>query len=393
MSRQRESQPKNRERVHGSQIAQAHSGAAQPVPLEIRSHLEPLLNHHFGDVRIYSDAAAAATADSLHAKAFTVGQDIAFGAGRYDPHSPQGQRLLMHELAHTVQQQHATPHNASPLEVSQRNDPLERNANAMVSSLGRGSSQMPVASSSGLAVQCEDVNEAEAEYNLNPTDPNAHITMPVLDGLAKAEVDTSGARLNLEMPDSTVGAGYDWQNGPYAQGQHHFDPTHSIAAQADSHGVNAIIQTPDFKLNGGVTNDFQDPFFNAHLEHGAVSGDVDYNPITGLDANARLQLPNGSISGGTSGVTLEQQRGAVDLSLSTDFERLEAQARLNLALAGQPIDLTGTGRMNLDGTNPNLGVQVTAPNPFGLPLSPTVGVNVSEQGIDPNIGLGIQQPF
>lgn len=393
MNRQRDSRSRgNRERVGISQIAEAHSGGSQPVSLELRSHLEPLFNHHFGDVRIYSDAAAAGVADSLHAKAFTVGQDIAFAAGRYDPHTSQGQRLLMHELAHTVQQRHATPNNRGALEVSQRDDPLERNANAMISSLG-GGSQMPVASSSRLAIQCEDVNEPEIGYSLDPSDPNAHVSLPIDDGAASAVVDTSGAGVNLQMPDLTAGAGYNWQNGPYAQGQYQFDPTRSIGAQADSDGASAIIQTPEFQLNGGVTNGYQTPYVNGQGQVGPVSGNFNYTPETGLDANARVNWPGGGASVGTSGASLEQQFGPVDTSLSTDFERLEAEARLNLAIAGQPIDLTGTGRMNLDGTNPNLGVQVTAPNPFGLPISPTAGVNVSENGIDPNIGLGIQRNF
>ena len=36
--------------------------------------------------------------------AFTVGRDVYFGRGRYDPHSGEGRRLLAHELTHVVQQ-------------------------------------------------------------------------------------------------------------------------------------------------------------------------------------------------------------------------------------------------------------------------------------------------
>ena len=395
MNRQRDSRSRgNRERVDASQLAEAHSGhgPSQPVPLELRAHLEPLFNHHFGNVRIYSDTAAASTADALHAKAFTVGQDIAFATGRYDPHTPQGQHLLMHELAHTVQQRHATPNNHGALEVSRRDDPLERNANAMVSSFGRGS-QMPVATSSGLAIQCEDVNEPEIGYSLDPSNPNAHVSLPVGDGTASAVVDTSGAGVNLQMPDSTVSAGYDWQNGPYAQGQHQFDPTRSIGAQADSGGASAYIQTPEFQLNGGVTDGYQTPYINGQGQVGPVSGNFNYAPEMGLDANAQVNWPNGRFEVGTSGASLEQRLGPVDTALSTDYERLEAQARLNAEIAGQPIDLTGRASIGLDGTNPNLGIQATAPNPVGLPISPTVGVNVSENGIDPNIGLNIQRNF
>src|SRR6185436_17063446 len=50
------------------------------------------------------DSHAAETANSIQARAFTVGQNIAFGTGRYEPHSHAGRQLLAHELTHVVQQ-------------------------------------------------------------------------------------------------------------------------------------------------------------------------------------------------------------------------------------------------------------------------------------------------
>jgi hypothetical protein len=43
-------------------------------------------------------------AESLNAKAFTLGTDIAFAPNQYSAHTPTGQNLLGHELAHVVQQ-------------------------------------------------------------------------------------------------------------------------------------------------------------------------------------------------------------------------------------------------------------------------------------------------
>jgi len=62
------------------------------------------LRPDFGRVRIHSDARAAASARAVNALAYTVGQDVVFGAGRYQPHSQVGQRLLAHELTHVLQQ-------------------------------------------------------------------------------------------------------------------------------------------------------------------------------------------------------------------------------------------------------------------------------------------------
>ncbi|MDX1997430.1 MAG: DUF4157 domain-containing protein [Thermoanaerobaculia bacterium] len=68
-----------------------------------RAYFEP----HFGDlsgVRLHTGPEAHAAAAGLSARAFTVGKDIAFGAGQYQPDSPAGRKLLAHELTHTVQQ-------------------------------------------------------------------------------------------------------------------------------------------------------------------------------------------------------------------------------------------------------------------------------------------------
>jgi Domain of unknown function (DUF4157) len=57
----------------------------------------------FEHVRIHTDSASAAAARAVDATAFTVGSDIFFGAGRFRPGTPDGDRLLAHELTHVVQ--------------------------------------------------------------------------------------------------------------------------------------------------------------------------------------------------------------------------------------------------------------------------------------------------
>ncbi|HEX7362545.1 MAG TPA: DUF4157 domain-containing protein [Bryobacteraceae bacterium] len=56
------------------------------------------------DVRIHSDKTAAASAEAVGARAYTVGKHVVFGEGEYAPCSQAGQRLLAHELTHTLQQ-------------------------------------------------------------------------------------------------------------------------------------------------------------------------------------------------------------------------------------------------------------------------------------------------
>jgi hypothetical protein len=66
--------------------------------------MEPRLGHDFGAVRVHADEQAAALAESLGARAFTVGSAVVVGQGRYAPGTGEGQRLLAHELTHVVQQ-------------------------------------------------------------------------------------------------------------------------------------------------------------------------------------------------------------------------------------------------------------------------------------------------
>jgi hypothetical protein len=69
----------------------------------------------FSQVRVHTDARAAESADAVHARAYTVGQHIAFGAGQYAPHTPAGSRLLGHELTHTIQKRNPTSRTAGPV--------------------------------------------------------------------------------------------------------------------------------------------------------------------------------------------------------------------------------------------------------------------------------------
>jgi hypothetical protein len=71
-----------------------------------RSFMEPRFGYDFSDVHIHTDARAAESAEAVGALAYTVGQDVVFGHGQYIPGTQAGRKLLAHELAHTVQQQH-----------------------------------------------------------------------------------------------------------------------------------------------------------------------------------------------------------------------------------------------------------------------------------------------
>jgi hypothetical protein len=79
-------------------------GGGAPIPEAARRPFAPA----FGDgaldgVRVHTGSEASALAGALGARAFTVGNDIGFGRGEFQPGTAAGRRLLAHELAHTTQ--------------------------------------------------------------------------------------------------------------------------------------------------------------------------------------------------------------------------------------------------------------------------------------------------
>jgi len=77
------------------------------VPLDkgSREFFEPRFRHDFSAVRVHIGKAAAASARSIHAQAYTAGNHVVFGEGQFWPGSGMGRELLTHELAHVVQDQ------------------------------------------------------------------------------------------------------------------------------------------------------------------------------------------------------------------------------------------------------------------------------------------------
>jgi hypothetical protein len=85
-------------------------GTGTPLDTASRTYFESRFGYDFGGVRLHTDQAATDTARAIQARAYTLGRDIVFGAGEYEPSTFAGKRLLAHELAHVVQQSsHAGP--------------------------------------------------------------------------------------------------------------------------------------------------------------------------------------------------------------------------------------------------------------------------------------------
>lgn len=83
---------------------QSKRGSGSGMDAQTLSVMESSFGADFSGVRVHTDSHAVQMSQQLNAHAFTVGNDIFFNQGRYQPSSKEGAGLLAHELTHTVQQ-------------------------------------------------------------------------------------------------------------------------------------------------------------------------------------------------------------------------------------------------------------------------------------------------
>jgi hypothetical protein len=130
--------PSTKNRPDGRSVHRGGRPATQrrghPLPPALRSLAERLFGQDFADVRIV----VGPQAQRLGALAFTSGSDIYFAPGQYDPTTPEGLRLLGHELAHVVQQRQGRVRNPYGYGLAVVHDAaLEREADHMGLALQR----------------------------------------------------------------------------------------------------------------------------------------------------------------------------------------------------------------------------------------------------------------
>jgi hypothetical protein len=110
--------------------------AGQPLDAPTRAFMEPRFGHDFSQVRIHTDAWAAASAQSINATAYTDGRDVVLPNGTGD------NQLLAHELAHVVQQG-GRQASVGLLSISSPNDRSEREAALAAEAVSAGRSFRP----------------------------------------------------------------------------------------------------------------------------------------------------------------------------------------------------------------------------------------------------------
>ncbi len=107
-------------------LLRSRRGRGAPLPAELAGDIGGLLGADLSAVSVHTDSQADQIARSVQATAFTQGTDVYFTRGRYSPGSPQGQRLLAHELAHVAQQSSGS----GSAMIGRSDDPAEADADA-----------------------------------------------------------------------------------------------------------------------------------------------------------------------------------------------------------------------------------------------------------------------
>jgi hypothetical protein len=116
----------------------ARIGAAEArgrdLDASLRGEVTEALGADPGPVRIHTDAEADELSRTLGAKAFTSGRDVFFGSGTFDPSTPEGFSLLVHESTHVLQQAAGpvagTPTSDGALAISDPRDSFEQAASS-----------------------------------------------------------------------------------------------------------------------------------------------------------------------------------------------------------------------------------------------------------------------
>jgi len=89
-------------------------GGGQPLDPSTRSFFEPRFGRSFENVRVHTGSRAEETARSVNARAYTLGNNVVFASGEYQPNAQSGKRLLGHELTHVIQQGKSSPVASQP---------------------------------------------------------------------------------------------------------------------------------------------------------------------------------------------------------------------------------------------------------------------------------------
>jgi hypothetical protein len=170
----------------------------RPLEPASRSLMESHFGRDFSHVRVHAGEHAAVSARAVDAAAYTVGHDIVFAAGQYAPQSQSGQRLLAHELTHTLQKMSVE----GPLTVGSPDTAAENEAETAARSLDERPQVRTISSArarlqrqpAGKKDATKEAGKGAAPQGDKPADFG--IALVVVDHGATSVADAARDRLN-----------------------------------------------------------------------------------------------------------------------------------------------------------------------------------------------------
>jgi hypothetical protein len=148
-------------------VEQAAGSSGSALPAGLRDRFEASLGADLSGVRVHTGSESASAAEAVGARAYTIGSDIHFGAGQYAPGSTDGDILIAHEVAHTVQQQGRPAAPQYKLAVSTAGDAAEVEADRAASAMVAG--QSASVSSAGVTIARSQAIENPKGWDNPPT--------------------------------------------------------------------------------------------------------------------------------------------------------------------------------------------------------------------------------
>lgn len=130
-----------------------------PLDTATRGDMESRFGQDFSDVRVHTDTTASESAKSVNAQAYTVGSDIVFQSGNYNPGSDSGKHMLAHELTHVVQQRSGPVDGSDAgggVKVSDPGDRFEREASSNADAIMSAPAPAVQTSTAAAVQRCDD---------------------------------------------------------------------------------------------------------------------------------------------------------------------------------------------------------------------------------------------
>ena len=185
--------------------------SGQPLDAATRAFMEPRFGHDFSGVRVHTDASATESARAVSARAYTVGQDVVFGAGQYAPQSNAGRRLMAHELAHTIQQPTGVSDAPDKLKLVTPQHSLEQEAEIAYRAVLQGRSAPAITRGTRqIARQESDAGTTDAGSHDAGTAPPPNLTIVRQGGTGNTFVSTDVIAFTAQVsgrPDANILSG------------------------------------------------------------------------------------------------------------------------------------------------------------------------------------------